>query len=229
MAKSKLLQDLVTDAATLESILLRLKVITRDLEDEKILEWIDGELKGYKDSMEIPEYRILKGIPNGSYVINYRTQYTNSLVPLETLISKEDIEQLVTLNYSDSINAIQSILGSSDKNNLRKPIPTDYCHAISKPNLQILLMNIIFSPNQIEQIVANVKSKLLDIIMILEETFENIDELDIFSQVEAKPKTKEQVVFNIQKVVYGDSTEVEIGDGNKIRGSKIGRFLGYGK
>lgn len=46
MARSNLLKDVISNSISLETILLRLKVILIDLEDNSILEWIDGENKG---------------------------------------------------------------------------------------------------------------------------------------------------------------------------------------
>lgn len=229
MARSKLLTDLVNGSSSLETILLRLKVILTDLEDEKILDWIKGELEGYKET-PVPSYRTLRGIPTGTFIVNYQNQYTNARVPLgSTFLTEELIETIITLEYTDSINTIQNLLNSENRNDLKKSIETELCHNISTQQLQILGMTIDYSSNQIDGIVSVVKSKLVDIIMELEKTFDNIDALDISSQIEENPKVTDQIIYNIQSIVFGDSTEVEIGDGNKIKGSKFGKMFGFGK
>lgn len=61
MARSQLLKDLVNGQETLENILLRLKVILSDLDNELIMNWIQGELQGFDTKEDIPTYRIKKG------------------------------------------------------------------------------------------------------------------------------------------------------------------------
>ncbi|MEK5217727.1 AbiTii domain-containing protein [Psychrobacillus sp. FSL H8-0487] len=230
MARSKLLTDLVSGSTSLENILLRLKVILSDLEDKKITEWLSGELEGYKEET-VPSYRILKGSPRGTYIVNNNYHYTDARVPLGSTgtLNDEAIDKLITMKYTDGLNVIQNILSSEDRNNLKMSISTDYCYRISTVNLQILNMSINFSSNQLDGIVSSVKAKLVDIIMMLEKTFENIDALDITSQIDENPQKTQQVIYNLQNIVYGDSTDVEIGNGNKISGSKIGKLFGLGK
>ncbi|WP_269800869.1 AbiTii domain-containing protein [Bacillus sp. SN10] len=47
MARSQLLKDVVSGQASLENILLRLKVILSDLDNDLTMSWIQGELHGY--------------------------------------------------------------------------------------------------------------------------------------------------------------------------------------
>lgn len=227
MAKSQLLKDFVKNEGDLETILLRLKVILTDLQDESILAWVNGELSGYKE--DVPEYRILVGMPLGTFIVNRRVQYKEANVPLIGRMSNEEIEDIKTLKMTDSINVIINLLKSEQKNNIGRRVPTELCHSISDYQLQIISMRIAFSSNQLDGIVSSVKSKILDIIMLLEKNFENIDELDILSQIEENPRSAQEVIYNIQQVVFGDTTEIEIGDKNKIRESSIGKFFRRGK
>lgn len=227
MARSNLLKDFVNGSTSIENILLRLKVILTDLEDERILEWVNGELEGYKG--DVPNYRILKGIPIGKYVVNCSVQYSNARVPLKGRLSDEDIEKIMTLHVKDSINAISNLLNSDQRNNIKRSVPTEICHSISDLELQIASMFISFSSTQFDGIISAVKSKILEVIMLLEKNFDNIDELDISRQIEEKPMVTEKVIYNIQSIIFGDTTEIDVGNNNKIKGSKIGRFLGLDK
>lgn len=223
MARSQLLKDIVSGRERIENILLRLKVILSDLDNDIIMAWVDGELRGYKDDQDIPAYRILRGIPMGTYIVNYSTQYTNSQVPLEALLEKEKIINICTLHFDDSINSIENMINGENHNNIAKPIPTAFCHGISTGNLQIASMNVKFSSNQLDGIVSNVKSKLVEVIMELEKQFDNIEELDIAEQIEDDINKKEAVIYNIEKIIYEGS--IEVGDKNKIKDSRIGNWL----
>lgn len=228
LGRSNLLKDLVSGTSTLENILLRLKVIFTDLEDKKLLEWIDGEIRGYAEQ-KLPQYRILTGQPIGTYIINMHGKYTNSLVPLNPLISEDDIEKLCTVEITDGLIAIENILNSDNKENLAKMVPTEYCHMISTKALQILGMGIKISSNQLDSIISNTKVRLTEIIMALEKNFDDIDELDISSQIEERPKEAQGVIYNIQSIVFGDTTDIEIGNQNRIKGSKLGKLIGRNK
>ena len=223
MARSQLLKDVVSGKENIENILLRIKVILSDLDNELIMNWVNGELQGYKNIDDVPSYRILKGRSEGTYIVNNQIKYTNVSVPLEVLLSKENIDELNTLKVRDSIMAIKNIVDGDNRDNYSKLVDTYFCHSISSAELQIASMKISFSSNQLDGILSNVKSKLVEIVMELEKQFDHLDELDIKPQVEENLSKKEKVIYNIGQIVYDGSFSV--GDKNKISGSKLGHFF----
>lgn len=134
------------------------------------------------------------------------------------------IEDLITLNVTDNISVIQNILNSENREKYGKVIPTSLCHSISTGKLQILEMRVMVPSNALEGIVSNVKSKLIDIILELEKKYKDLDTLDIKSQVDEDISKKEQVIFNIEQIIYDGS--IEIGDKNSFSNSKLGHQLG---
>lgn len=222
MARSQLLKDLVSGTGELENVLLRLKIILTDLDNEKIMTWVLGELEGY-DGRDVPDYRVVEGVQFGTFLVNGGIRYDNKSVPLEHLIPEEKIEKMITTEFRDNISSIQNNLSGEDRNNYVKNIPTAFCHAISTYELQILTMEIRYPSNRIDGIVSKVKSKLVDIIMELEKQFDNLDDLDIKSQIEDDGQKRKSVVYNIEQIIYEGA--IEIGDENKIKGSRIGNFL----
>jgi len=224
MSRSQLLIDVVSGQVKIENILLRLKVILSDLGNDLIMNWVNGELQGYKKEETVPKYRILKGRPMGTYLVNGGYQYTNALVPLEHLLPEEHIDKLKTLEARESIATIQNVLNGENRDNYGKPVDTYFCHAISNDELQILGMRVAFSSNQLDEIVSNVKSKLVDIVMELEKQFDDLDNLDIKSQLQENYLKKENAVYNIEKIIYDGS--INIGDKNKFSKSALGHFFG---
>ncbi|WP_264647976.1 AbiTii domain-containing protein [Bacillus thuringiensis] len=224
MARSELLKDLVTGQKTLENILLRLKVILSDLDNEVIMNWIQGELQGYDATGDIPAYRIVKGEPMGTFIVNYSTKYTNSQVPLEALIPQEKIDQFITIHVKDGINTLQEVIVKGNDVNYGRVVPTAVCHAISTEDLQIGSMSIKCPSNKISKIVANVKTKLVDVILELEKQYDNLDEMDIKSQVDEDTSKKQEVIFNIEQIIFDES--IKMGDKNKVKGSRLGNLFG---
>jgi hypothetical protein len=226
MARSQLLKDAVSGKESIESILLRLKVILSDLENGNIMNWVNGELEGYKAEENLPPYRIFQGNIIGTYLVNYTTKYTGQPVPLQFLISKEKIDELSTINMSDGIGVIQNILQGENRENYGRVIPTEYCHAISKDTLQIAGMRVTVPSNRLDGIVSQVKTKLVDVIMELEKEFDNLDDLDIRSQMEGDSSAK-NVINVIENIIYDES--IKIGDKNKMGKLSIGHLLGRNK
>lgn len=229
MARSQLLKDIVSGKENMESILLRLKVILSDLDSEPIIEWVNGELEGYKGNTDIlPEYRVIKGTPIGTYLVNYNVKYTNAQVPLSLLIKDDEVyDNVITLHVTEGFSAIQNMLSKEDSGNISKMIDTGFCHAISTQELQITGMNIRFGSNQFDDIVSKVKSKLIDIVIELEKQFIDLDELDIGNQVAENKSKRNKVVVNIQNIIYDES--VKIGDNNKVSKSRLGHLFGENK
>ncbi|WP_257149697.1 hypothetical protein [Bacillus cereus] len=60
--------------------------------------------------------------------------------------------------------------------------------------------------------------------MELEKQYENLDELDIKSQVEEDKHKKEKVIFNIENIIFDGS--IKMGNNNKIKRSKFWSFFG---
>ncbi|SDC20967.1 hypothetical protein SAMN04487767_101482 [Bacillus wiedmannii] len=227
MARSQLLKDVVSGQASIENILLRLKVILSDLDNDLIMSWIEGELHGYDSKEELPAYRVLIGSPIGTYVVNGSVKYTNAQVPIEAVLDKKMIEQMITISVRDSIKTLEEILNSEGKNNYGTVVPTTICHGISNYDLQIIGMQIKCASNRLSGIVSKVKSKLVDIIMELEKQYENLDEMDIKSQVDEDTSKKEQVILNIEQIIFDES--IKLGDKNKLNRTGIGHWFGRGK
>ncbi|GHH99718.1 AbiTii domain-containing protein [Neobacillus kokaensis] len=233
MARSNLLKDTVSGQVDLENILLRLKVILSDLEDKDILGWIEGELRGYSEEDIVPDYRIITGRAMGTYIVNGAAKYSNALVPLHfTAMDKDMIDKMHIINVRDGISTIEKNLKSKNRDRLGRPVPTELCHAISSYELQIVGMDIMFAANDFEAILSNVKDKIVDIVMMLEKNFGTnaIDEMDISEQVVDEPEKRNKAITYIHQVVYNDtSTSIEIGDRNKFRETKVGRFWSKNK
>ncbi|WP_410491636.1 hypothetical protein QMA40_12050 [Bacillus thuringiensis] len=224
MAKSQLLKDTVSEQSSFENILLRLKVILSNLDNELIMSWIEGELTGYKLDDKLPDYRVVTGIPMGKFIVNGSFEYTDSQVPLGQVLEPDMIKDLVRMPILDTIKTLEEILSGENKEDYCLVVPTELCHGISTQELQILAMKIKCPSNFISKVISNVKSKLVDVIMELEKQYENLDELDIKSQVEENKHKKEKVIFNIENIIFDGS--IKMGNNNKIKRSKFWSFFG---
>ncbi|WP_242280742.1 hypothetical protein [Bacillus cereus group sp. BfR-BA-01347] len=220
MARSQLLKDTVSGQETIENVLLRLKIILSDLENDLIMQWIEGELTGYEDKAELPNYRMTEGLVMGTYVLNNRVQLTNQSVPLHHLISDDEIKKLINIPILDSFKTLERVINNEGKETYASVVPASYCHGISNIQIQILQMRVECPQNILSKIISNVKSKLVEVIMELENQYDDLDELDIKSQVEKDTRKKEQVIINIENIIFDES--IKMGDRNKVEGSRLG-------
>ena len=106
MVKSKIIKDIVQDEISLDGALNRLMVITNSLENEELNDWIEGELNGYSNSDDIPDYR-----KNIRYIIRYSGingsfQVNNNVLP-ESLFTKEIKEALRSRVITSGIKTIE--------------------------------------------------------------------------------------------------------------------------
>lgn len=106
MAKSQLSKDLATNKISLEEGLQRLMVISCELNNEELTNWLMRELGGYSSKAELPDYRknigsnlIYSGL-NGSF------QVTNVTLPNHYLPEKIR-EAVVQTPFRTSIREIE--------------------------------------------------------------------------------------------------------------------------
>jgi len=82
---------------------------------------------------------------------------------------------------------------------------------------------VIVGSHHIINIISTIENKLLDALILLENEFGNLDELDIDTSTktpeEISKLTKELIV-----IIYNDQS-VNIGDGNKIKDSNIASLI----
>ncbi|RSJ37499.1 AbiTii domain-containing protein [Streptococcus sanguinis] len=178
MVKSKIIKDIVQDEISLDGALNRLMVITNSLENEELNDWIEGELNGYSNSDDIPDYR-----KNIRYIIRYSGingsfQVNNNVLP-ESLFTKEIKEALRSRVITSGIKTIEKAV-SGEFNvsfDLIELAPIVY----KKSDYMITCMKLeqVIDKTSFLEILSNVKTKLISILLRLEKEFGNLDNLDI--------------------------------------------------
>jgi AbiTii len=219
MARSQILKDLVSGDNNLESVLLRLKIILSDLENEEINNWIDSEIQGYENTEDVPSYRILQGRPIGTFILGslfHGLKHTNAQIPLGH-IPKDIKDDLLTLHLTDGLLGIKSLLES--EGTIAKSVTTEFCHSISQEGLIVTGMEVVIGKNHIQGVIANIKNKLMNILLKIEKEFGNLDSLDTFAE-ETDTQALQSIEQYIINVIFDES--IKIGDNNKIKSSAIG-------
>ena len=228
MAKSQIIKDLANGTVDTQTALKRTKVLLQELDDEKLLEWINYEIEGYPSTDNLPEYRKIGGQLYGTYfkgsMASHMT-YNHVPLPLGNMPS-DDIQALLTTNITQGIEALRNMIAESEKGDnrgLSKNVPADYYPIIATynndPYMMIVTATVELNMPQIRNIFPKVENKLLDILQYLEKQFGNLDDLDIDVDSKSKEEVKE-ITKNIYVIIYNDQS-ITIGDRNKIKDSTI--------
>ena len=228
MAKSQIIKDLANGTVDTQTALKRTKVLLQELDDEKLIEWINYEIEGYPSTDNLPEYRKIGGQLYGTYfkgsMANHMT-YNHVPLPLGDMPS-DDVNMMLTTNITQGIEALKSMIAESEKGDgrgLSKIVPADYYPMIATynkdPYMIIVTASVELNMPQIRNIFPKVENKLLDILRYLEKQFGNLDDLDIDVNSKSGKELKE-IAKQIFLIIYNDQS-ISVGNNNKIEDSTI--------
>lgn len=227
MAKSKIIKDLANGSVDTIVALKRAKVLLSEFHNEDIINWINYEITGYPNNVTLPDYRITSGNLTGSYFkgsMVSHMQWTNVSLPLGEM-PEEVKKTLLAIQFRESVDALRQLSADSTSKNgqLQKNISADFFPAIAAynndPYMMITSAHVVFGSQCIRDVFAAVENRLLDILILLEKEFGNLDELDL----DVSSKTDDEIKAIAEKIiviVYHDNS-VTIGNDNKIKNSTI--------
>lgn len=227
MAKSKIIKELANGLVDLKTALKRAKILVYDIGDEEISSWINSELAGYPDDAKLPSYRVTSGQLRGSYFkgsLASHTQWENVALPLGDM-PDDTRESLLQIRFTDSVSSIQHLLDSTEREGERisKAIPADFFPAIAHfnhdPFMNITSAKVEISPHFLKNILDEVESRLLDMLLLLEKEYGDLDELDI----DVSRKTEEEQRDIAERIVVNiyDDHSVHLGDNSTLKNSEV--------
>lgn len=228
MAKSQIIKDIANGTVDTQTALKRTKVLLQDLENDDLLNWVNYEIEGYPDEIEIPDYRVIGGKLYGSYfegsLMNHII-HTHVPLPLGNL-PDEIKKRLLNTEIRQGVEALKCMITESEKNGLPglvNQISADFYPFIARANnnLGMIITEAVVELNMVEilSIFSKVENNLLDILLYLEKQFGNLDDLDIDIGCKSDTELK-NIINHIYVLMYNDKS-VNLGDNNKIKNSDI--------
>lgn len=182
MAKSKIIKEIVNNEIDVTQALDRLYLISYSLSDNDVCSWIKNEKEGYKSDVA-PSYRKTVIVPIGTYQIISAGKietYTNAALPTSG-IPEESKKQFDNWVVRDSIISLIKQKEMADKGEI-SGIPLDPVYFGWFQNHTNILMRKAFlhiSPLNIETILSSIKTKIIDLLLLYEDNFGVLDNLDI--------------------------------------------------
>ena len=227
MAKSKIILDLANSSVDTMTALKRAKVLLLELGNDKLLEWVNCEIAGYPSDAELPEYRVVQGNLMGSYFkgsMANHMKWNNVSLPLGKM-PDEIRDRILNVSFHEGVDALKKLLESADdeERQLGATLPAEFFPIIAKcnndPYMNIISARVVIGSQFVQNIFSVIESRLLEIFIILEKEFGNLDSLDI--DVSGKSEEELHNIFEKMVVVIYNDNRVTVGNGNKIKDSNI--------
>ena len=219
MAKSKILKELASNQTSLDVVLSRLIIIASDIEDIKLQEWALNELNGYSKNENVPEYRQLQGelIYSG---INGRLMVNK--LHLDIGFLDKDFQEIVLQPFAVS-NGISLLLSGLENGEIFSKDMTFLSSQVYKNSetitgaIQATNIALVFNKAQIQNIISNIRTKLLQIFLELDKNYGNLDELDVSQQIDDIDSVKQ----TIHQIIYQDNSITNSGEINLATGKSV--------
>ena len=219
MAKSKILKELASNQTSLDVVLSRLIIIASDIEDIKLQEWALNELNGYSKNENVPEYRQLQGELiysgiNGHLMVNK--------LHLDIGFLDKDFQEIVLQPFAVS-NGISLLLSGLENGEIFSKDMTFLSSQVYKNSetitgaIQATNIALVFNKAHIQNIISNVRTKLLQIFLELDKNYGNLDELDVSQQIDDIDSVKQ----TIHQIIYQDNSITNSGEINLATGKSV--------
>lgn len=219
MDKSKIIQQLANSEIDLKTALKRLKVLLSYFDRKDLNHWVDCELMGYSNDDTLPCYRIVCGTLEGKisscgHIFSYQ--------PLSISCLPQDIYE----NFINNIkiyDSVSQIIEYSRESNTCKILPPEcYFYFEDSENSYSVIKAYIKLYGQFNKILSVIENRVLDILLLLEKEFGNLDGLDI-DLSRKTTEEKEAVIKNIYNIIQINNIDKSlcIGDNNSISETSI--------
>jgi hypothetical protein len=213
-----IINELVDTDKSINSPLLKTKVLASRLQNKELLDWVTNELKGYENDEDLPKYRIYRGNLTGTY-INGTMQYNNQ--PIPTIGMNEGLIKLIkSLNFNQSVSSLENLIIENKSGTLERTFPAeltgliqDNWRKMGNPYLQLINSKVSIGSSAITEVLSSVRNSLLDFMLKIDAQFGNITEIE-----ELKTKREEISTIMSQTIIHtsGDGNVVNTGEKAKI-------------
>ena len=198
--------DLVNESADLSNTLRKAKILASAIGLPEFREWVDFELSGYPDRDKVPSYRRFRPTNLGTFGGPFQSGVKNMVLPTYNLPSqvKEFAENLI---FFDGVGALEAQAPDS----LQRKWPQEMV-MLARDAIPMTADMVLVDAHQpipdhvISGILDQVKNKLLDFLLGLQES--NITSEDLDNRT-VEPEDVRNL-FNIN--IYGDRNIVASGE-----------------
>ena len=201
--------DLTNESADLANTLRKAKILVSAIGLPEFREWVDYERSGYPDLAKVPTYRRFRPQNLGTFSGSLQRWMENVLLPTYNL--PDEVKEFAeNLEFFAGVGELEAML-TQENEYLRKPWPQEgviLARQVVKMSggMELVEAHQPILPSTIAGILHNVKNKLLDFILGLQEN--NVTSANLKSG-----EVKQEAVRNLFNInIYGDHNVVASGE-----------------
>ena len=220
--------DLVNESATLSNTLRKAKILASAIGLPEFREWVDFELSGYPEKTEIPSYRIFAATNLGTFSGPFQSMVKDAVLPTVNLPEYiRDFAERLIIPFG--VGELQEML-VGDSEGFQSKWPQEYVIRARKyiqmtGGLELVDAHKPIPRHIISGVLDNIKNKLLDFTLGLQENNITSEELDNGT---VKPEVVRQVYNTVN--IYGDHNVVASGENvnqavNPVQKGDIGSLI----
>jgi len=208
---NELIYTLSNASPKLIDCLTKTKVLLYQIGRKDLVDWVNNEINGYQDGAELPSYRNVHAQVKGNVG---NAAYLYSSHPLPTLhLSKMQHKNLHNLEMKESIGVLENLL-IDNKHGLSRPLPLEISQLFDNAftggyTVQKAWCDI--GAGQIDQILIQVRSRLLEFLLELREIIGSEDGEQAVKKIAQLPT----VASAFTNVIYGDNNTILVGNHNQ--------------
>lgn len=211
MTLDKLIEQVVDDRITLNSVLLKAKVLAYNLHSDNLKVWLEGEINGYNSEAVVPEYRHISVQSVGTFTQG-SMMVRNHPIPLFRL-SEALREFAEHATIRQSIASVQGLIDNDEGDNIQINWPSD---ALTMLNLELRQKNhpggYIDAHSKVgrvsvQTILDNTRNRLLTFLMELREQYPDLD----ISKSTSDAVTSQTAQILVTNYIYGNENIVASG------------------
>ena len=217
----ELQDDIVNEQVSLASVLLKAKILAYRLKHGEFKTWIDSELDGYRDENIVPQYRRCSA----------HSYYDSTRRSIEfTPVTDQEIDMQDCIIIYGGVNSLEETMR---ERNIIVRFPHDVFSISDQNTIQRSMVRaatyITINHRYITRALEAVRSKLLDFVLELQESFPELAESD--DKIGDIPPERTTTVFN--NYILGNTGVVAVGDNTTqhiqqvVHSNDLSSLLGY--
>ena len=98
----------IDGTSDLETLLRKCRVLASRLQNNEFKQWVQSELDGYREEIEVPEYRHIDCQAYGHFYGSFGRGWSNLQIP-ESCIPKQLRERLTILKMQQGVSELTSL------------------------------------------------------------------------------------------------------------------------
>ena len=213
----KLINDIAYDNVSLTQGLTRAKLIQNKLRIDSLNTWINQELNGYEANAEVPSYRMLTVKIIGDFSGDFGQQWKNVPLVLDKVGENLGMDMYSFSEKSSIQNIEDAVKASKPGAELLLPFHPKMVRSLADmyrkqdPSAYLISAGRVVLPSQYGNILIQIKQRLLDILLDLDNKFPDLED-DLKPSLEAKEKASSIVNFHI----HGGQNNTNLGVGGYV-------------